>query len=254
MPTTSPTTPLMPGKLFFVSILRFGVAPLLVVAVGAAAAVAEDCSEVVLATISFATALLVLLVDVVKAFDVIEAVDVVEAFDVVEVFVVGELTSTLLAVFKELVVDSIFVFLVYSFTDVVVSSRLCVVLVELAKETTVLFVDATLMVALVLVRLDELVVVLEDGFEDRMVISPPVRIAGASPTSKACVTSSALSCCPMPELPSKPPVYHLEPQVTPSEGPEQAFAAPLAEAVSRGMMVVSVNGAKIAVLPIQRAR
>jgi hypothetical protein len=48
-------------------------------------------------------------------------------------------------------------------------------------------------------------------------------------TSKAYMISMADSCWPRPVLPSKPPVYHLKPQVVPSAPPEQAAAAPAAE-------------------------
>jgi hypothetical protein len=68
------------------------------------------------------------------------------------------------------------------------------------------------------------------------------------------VTSSADSCCPTPELPSQLPVYHLLPHVIPSSPPEQAFAAPTADAVRYLVILSLVKGARSAVLAMNRER
>ena len=71
---------------------------------------------------------------------------------------------------------------------------------------------------------------------------------------RAWVTSRADSCCPTPEAPSQPPVYHLLPHVTPSGPPEQDLAAPRADALRYFVMVSLVNGAMSAVFAMKRER
>lgn len=72
--------------------------------------------------------------------------------------------------------------------------------------------------------------------------------------SSAWVTSKAASCWPTPDWPSKLPVYHFEPQVTPSSPPEQDLAAPTADAVRYLVIVSFVKGATAAVFAKKRER
>ena len=71
---------------------------------------------------------------------------------------------------------------------------------------------------------------------------------------RAWVTSRAESCWPTPEVPSHAPVYHFDPQVTPSLPPEQDLAAPTADALRYLVIVSLVKGAIIAVLAMKRDR
>jgi hypothetical protein len=71
---------------------------------------------------------------------------------------------------------------------------------------------------------------------------------------RAWVTSNAESCWPTPEVPSQLPVYHLLPQVIPSSPPEQALAAPTADAVRYSVILSLVKGARSAVLAMNRDR
>jgi len=96
---------------------------------------------------------------------------------------------------------------------------------------------------------------LEEGLLDGFGALLP--FAGRVPFSiikSAWVTSRADSCWPTPEVPSQLPVYHLLPHVTPSVPPEQALAAPTAEAFSNGTIWSLVKGATRAVLAMKRER
>ena len=69
---------------------------------------------------------------------------------------------------------------------------------------------------------------------------------------RACVTSRADSCCPIPDAPSNPPTYHLLPQALAS--PEQDLAAATADVRSQVETLSLVNGARTAVFARNRAR
>jgi hypothetical protein len=64
----------------------------------------------------------------------------------------------------------------------------------------------------------------------------------------------ALTCCPTPEDPSQVLEYHCEPHIRPLLPPTHWPAAAAVDDCSKGVMVLSVNGASFAVSAIQRAR